>query len=532
MSRASTRWFAAAAVALACLVVAADAGAAATGLRVAIYAGTGADATTTLALFRAVAAVGHQPMAVTTADLERGQLESAAIDVLVIPPGEAGRACCFGYYGDGAALGGPVAQAAIRAFVSSGGGVVAEDAGALFASANGGTLDLYTGAYIAQSGPIGPSAVTITDPIFGSGTLQAWRGTGTGYFATPPLGATTVAVDAQGRPAIVRQSLGAGRVILTAFTLELRGDSTIDWTIWDDWTTGGVHPGSAQAWATLGRLIGWASPAHDAGAPIVAPAPLPPGVPVAVLAEHTLDGGAWPGLLPAVGRSIEAAGHVPLAIRFQDIHDGRLTIDAFKVLTVPGGYAYGYKTGLAGAEARIRRFVRSGGGYYGICAGSFYASPSVVWQQVAYPYPLALYPAETVGPIDDIAPWPNYALASVDLADPLLGLGGRVQALYYGGGYHRLPPSDPRLRSTVWGAPAAVATFTTSSAAGQAGIVRYGYGLGHVALSTMHLEARAGSAIDDWLLWDDTDALTGAPVVNPDNPWTVVSALFNSWLTR
>lgn len=532
MKHIVTSWFTLTAVVLASLAASHDAAAAASGLRVAIYAGTGAEATTMLALFRAVAAVGHQPMAITTADVERGQLVNAAIDVLVIPPGEAGRACCVGYYGDTTALGGFAAQAAIRAFVSAGGGVVAEDAGALFAAANGGTLDLYTGTYIAQQGSAGPAPLTITDPLFGPGSVTAWRGAGTGYFTAPPLGATTVAVDAQGRAAIVRQAFGAGRVVLTAFTLELRGDTTLDWTIWDDWVTGGVHAGSAQAWATLGRLIGWASPAMDAGAPVVAPAPLPPGAQVAVLAEHTLDGGAWPGLLPAVGRSIEASGHVPLAIRFQDVHAGRLTLATFKVLTVPGGYAYGYKTGLAGAEAHIRRFVRSGGGYYGICAGSFYASPSVVWQQVAYPYQLALYPAETVGPIDDIAPWPHYALASVDLADPLLALGGRVQALYYGGGYHRLPATDPRLRSTPWGAPAPVATFTTSSAAGQAGIVRYGYGLGHVALSTMHLEARAGSAADDWLLWDDSDAFTGAPVVNPDNPWTIVQALFNAWLTR
>jgi hypothetical protein len=32
--------------------------------------------------------------------------------------------------------------------------------------------------------------------------------------------------------------------------------------------------------------------------PVVNPTPLPPGANVAIIAQHTSDGGAWPGLLP------------------------------------------------------------------------------------------------------------------------------------------------------------------------------------------------------------------------------------------
>lgn len=42
--------------------------ASAASLKVGIYSGNGAESSTTLALYRAVASMGHQPMALTTAD--------------------------------------------------------------------------------------------------------------------------------------------------------------------------------------------------------------------------------------------------------------------------------------------------------------------------------------------------------------------------------------------------------------------------------------------------------------------------------
>jgi hypothetical protein len=46
---------------------------------------------------------------------------------------------------------------------------------------------------------------------------------------------TVVATDASNRPVIVRRSAGAGRLILASPVLELRGDSELDCTIWDNW---------------------------------------------------------------------------------------------------------------------------------------------------------------------------------------------------------------------------------------------------------------------------------------------------------
>jgi glutamine amidotransferase-like uncharacterized protein len=69
---------------------------------------------------------------------------------------------------------------------------------------------------------------------------------------------------------------------------------------------------------------------------------------------------------------------VPLAIRFNEINNGQLTLSNFKVAIFPGGYSYGYKTGLTTAGGtNIKNFATSGGGVMGICAGSFYLTQTI-----------------------------------------------------------------------------------------------------------------------------------------------------------
>ena len=501
-----------------------------TGLTVGIYSGTGAESSTILALFRAVAAMGHKPLALTKADIDGGRLTTHNFDVFIIPPGEDGKKCCADHYSATDGLDQIATKNAIRAYLNSGGGVVAEEAGAYYASQNGGTLDIYSGSYVNVTTQIGKQTFTITDPQFGSSSQEVWQSYGGGYFPTPPNNVRVVAVDKANQPVIVRQSYGAGRLILTSFILELRGDTELDWTLWDKWAMNYSQEPKGGTWIMLGRMIGWASASVNPAAPVLNPAPNPTGARVAVIAQHTSDGGAWSGLLPAVARGIEYSGHIPLAIRFQDVKDGRLTLANFKVVTFPGGYSYGYKTGLAGYEGNIRNFISSGGSYYGICAGSFYAPSIIVWAGKGYAYPLQIYAGQDIGPIDSITPWPGYALTPVNFSGDSLVINsggnlGTIHVMYYGGGYHTIP-TDAQQGSHVYTA----GTFASSLAAGQPDLVRYAYGKGRVALTTTHLETRAGSS-EDWLFWDDYDYITGAPVTNPDNPWTVMKAIFNNWLT-
>ncbi len=499
--------------------------AAPTGLNVGIYSGTGADSTTILPIFRAVASMGNIPKAITKADIINGRLTPSNFQVFIIPPGEDGKKCCAGHYSDGDALDEIATKTAMRLYVSSGGGLVAEEAGAFFCSQNGGTFDIYPGDYTNVTNQIGKRTFSIVDPSFGSGSQEAWQSYGGGYFPAPPAGVIVVARNSANQAVVVRQTYGTGRVVLGSQVLELRGDSELDWSIWDNWAMGGKHTNSAGAWGMLGRMIGYAYNG-DASAPAINPAPNPPGRRVAIMAQHTTDGGAWPGLLPAVARGIESTGNIPLAIRFQEIKDSRLTLANFKVVTFPGGYSYGYKTGLAGHEAKIRSFISSGGSYYGICAGSFFAPDSIIWEGRTYAYPLGIYKGQDIGSITDLAPWPSYVLTPINFSDPVIGNLGTLQTMYYGGGYHTIP-TDAQQGSHVYTA----GTFAYAGyAAGQADLVRYAYGLGRVALTTTHLEARAGSN-EDWLYWDDFLNDSNTPVTNPSNPWIVMNAIFNNWLT-
>ncbi len=498
----------------------------ASGIKVAIYSGTGAESGTILALFRAVASMGDFPFAITKADIVGGRLTTSNFNVLIIPPGEDGKKCCSGKYSDSDALDQIATKNAIKTFLNSGGGVVAEEAGAYFCSQNGGTLDIYSGNYTNITNQIGKRTFTIVDPLFGSGSQEAWHSFGGGYFPTPPSNVSVIAKNSSNQAVIVKQVYGTGRLILTSFILELRGDTELDWTIWDNWEMGNSHVNSIGVWNMLGRMIGWANNG-DASAPTINATPNPAGSRVAVVAQHTSDGGAWPGLLPAVGRGIEYSGHIPLAIRFIDIKNGKLTLANFKVVTFPGGYAYGYKTGLAGFESNIRNFISSGGGYYGICAGSFYAPSSIEWDNHNYTYPLQVYKGTDVGPINDIVAWPGYALATINYSgDAVIGNFGNVPVMYYGGGYHTIP-TDAQQGSHVYTA----GVFAGSSAVGKANLVRYMYGSGHVALSTSHLEALMGSN-NDWMFWDNYNYTTGAAISSSGNPsWDVMNSIFDNWLT-
>jgi glutamine amidotransferase-like uncharacterized protein len=503
----------------------APAKAATTGLRVAIYSGTGAEADKIVALFRAVAANGHTPLAITRSDILQGRLTTANFDVFILPAGEDGKRCCAGHYSDdGDSLGGIPAQNAIRAYLNSGGGMVAIEAGANYGSLNGGTLDIYKANYNTITNAIGKQTMTIVDASFGSGTQEAWQSYGGGYFAVA-TGATVVAKDSANRAVVVRAPYNAGRVIVSAYDLELRGDSELDWTIWDNWAMGGSHTNSAGAWTLLGRMIGWAYNS-DSSAPTLTVTPNT-GARVALMGSHNTDGGAWPGLLPAVARSIEYSGNTPLVIRFQEIKDNRLTAANFKVLTIPGGYSYGYKTGLAGHEQKIRDFITLGGGYYGICAGAFYAPDTIVWEGKTYAYPLGIYKGISTGPVSDLAPWPEYILTPINVSgDAVLGNLGTIQQMYYGGGTFSIPTPAQQGATVYTGA-----TFAYSGTdSGKAGLVRYSYGAGHVILITTHAEARAGSN-EDWMYWDNFAVNSNTPVTNPNNPWLVVNAVFDNWLT-
>lgn len=479
-------------------------------LDVAVYVSSGTNSDKIMALMRVISAMGHNVYGVGRYDIANGRLTTDNFDVFVLGAGEEDSK--LGYSSTDA-LDTTTIKNNIRAFVSGGGGYVAIEQGAHFSTDE---LDLYDEGYVT-SGSAGKYIITIVDPAFGSGSQEAYMSDGGGYIPQASS-AVVVAEDSAGRPVIVRDTYGTGRVVLTSFDLELRGDSELDWTIWDNWEMGDSHANSDGCWSLLGRMINWAA-IGDASAPSISVSNNN-AAKVAIVSTHTSDGGAWAGLLPGIYRSIEYAGYVPLAIRFDEINNGQLTPANFDVVVFPGGYSYGYKRGIDDWQD-ILDYVAAGGSYYGVCAGSYYASEEIEWEGRWYDY-MPLFLGQDRGPLDGSS-YPDYELMTLNVNDSVIGNLGDIVMMYYGGGW-----KDQLDRSNA----VTVATYEYSGADdGKPDAIRFTYGDGRVLLIGSHPESRSGSN-EDWIYWDNWAPDSTAPLNNPDNPWLFIDAAFDNWLIQ
>ncbi|MEE4276818.1 MAG: BPL-N domain-containing protein [Thermoleophilia bacterium] len=486
-------------------------------VRVAVYVGGGTSADKIAATLRACQACGFDFTGIELEDLVMGRLSTADYDVLLLPAGQDDTKVVYGNEEYG--LGSAAAIGAIRAFVSAGGGIVGLESGGAYLSRDGG-LKVYPGKY-RRFGKAGKNDVTITDPTFGSGKQQVYRTAGGGWLMVKS-GATEVAANAAGQAVIARCGYGAGRVVVCTLDPELRGDTQLDWSIWDDWAMDGRHTDSAGAWKLLGRMVNWAG-TGVATQPALTEHPNPDGARVAIVSTYSTHGGAWPGLLPAVSRAVEYSGHVPLAVRGSDIRNGRLTDEAFDVVVFPGGYCWGYETALgAKGGLEVKSFCRAGGGVMGICAGSYYLSETIDYYGETFLY-LSLFEGVAVGELDDIAQYPHAALTPTYTSDPVIGDLGAMQVYYAGGPFFtQLEASNASVVTTY----AYDGTY-----AGAPDVIRFTYGQGHVLLTGTHPEVRTGSDVD-WISWDDYHEGTNVPWVNPDNPWRFFDAAMDNWLTK
>jgi len=479
-------------------------------LDVAVYISSGTNSDKIMALMRAISALGHNVYGIGRYDIAQGRLNSSNFDVLVLGAGENDSKL---EYSSTDALDTTTIKNNIRAFVSGGGGYVALEQGAHFSTDE---LDLYDEGYVT-SGSAGKYTIDIVDSNFGSGSQQAYMSGGGGYIPQAS-GAVVVAENGSNQPVIVRDTYGFGRVILSSFDLELRGDSELDWTIWDNWDMGNSHANSEGCWALLGRMLNWAA-SGNASAPTIS-ASNHDAAKVAVVSTHISSGGAWAGLLPGIYRSIEYAGYVPLAIRFDEINDGQLTTSNFSAAVFPGGYSYGYKRGIDDWQD-ILDYVAAGGSYYGVCAGSFYASEEIEWDGKWYDY-MPLFEGQDRGPLDGTT-YPDYELMTVNVNDSVIGNMGDIVMMYYGGGW-----KDQLDQSNA----VTVATYEYSGGDnGKPDAIRFTYGNGRVLLIGSHPESRSGSN-EDWIYWDNWVGDSATPLNNPDNPWLFIDAAFDNWLIQ
>jgi glutamine amidotransferase-like uncharacterized protein len=197
-------------------------------------------------------------------------------------------------------------------------------------------------------------------------------------------------------------------------------------------------------------------------------------------------------------------------------------IGKFDVIHFPGGNSGYYiarinSTGLQ----NIRDFVSSGGGYIGICAGGYFACDRVDWEGNSYDHPLKLFIGVGYGAIDEIAPWPKYAMTTVniDLTNPINQFEPSTEyTMYYGGAAYY--PDEGQEMDII----ATYDSFNDDPA-----MINFHYGDGRVVLIGPHPEIEEDSSRDDvvfadeendlgtdWkLMWTTMDWLMGQPISEP-----------------
>jgi len=109
--------------------------------------------------------------------------------------------------------------------------------------------------------------------------------------------------------------------------------------------------------------------------PVAAEKPFPPGLRVAIY-DHSTGIAKGPKALRRI--LSQDAGFVCRTVRPEDVQEGKLK--SYDVLIMPGGSGskQAEKLGAVGRE-NVRRFVRNGGGYVGICAGAYLATTNYPW---------------------------------------------------------------------------------------------------------------------------------------------------------
>jgi glutamine amidotransferase-like uncharacterized protein len=195
------------------------------------------------------------------------------------------------------------------------------------------------------------------------------------------------------------------------------------------------------------------------------------------------------GRIDDVLRALESDSRLQVTkVMVDDIRAGALA--GYDVLVHPGGSGGGQGRAL-GAEGRteIRRFVRDGGGYVGICAGAYLAS-------CHYPWSLNLLNAQVVDSAHWARGYGDVEISVGDLGRSVLGVAEERLTIYYHQGPLLAPADHPGLPAYVPlarfeteiaknGAPEGVMIGTTAIAASR-------FGKGRVLCFSPHPERTTG----------------------------------------
>jgi glutamine amidotransferase-like uncharacterized protein len=238
---------------------------------------------------------------------------------------------------------------------------------------------------------------------------------------------------------------------------------------------------------------------------------------------HDNNIGAWEDGIVAFEQFLNWKGVSHNRVTAQDINTITLK-DFYRAIYFPGGDADYYNADINSTGIQnIQEMIADGGAYIGICAGAEFACDKLVWQGVTYNYPLNLFQGEAIGPIDDLAVWPSYAMTTLtmNLGNEINQFGSENEDMLYWGGSIFNPYTNTEFDT--------IATF--DGFYDRPAIINFSYGNGRVLLISPHPEIEENSDRDstnvaqelddngsDWnFLWTATDWLLGDTISNPNN---------------
>ena len=251
---------------------------------------------------------------------------------------------------------------------------------------------------------------------------------------------------------------------------------------------------------------------------------------------HDGDVGAWEDGIVAFEHFLNWKGVTHNRVTAQDINSIVLK-DFYNAIFFPGGDADYYNADINSTGIQhIQDLIADNGAYIGMCAGAEFACDKLIWQGITIDYPLDLFQGEAIGPIDELAVWPNYTMAtlSMNLDDEINQFEKENEDMLYWGG-------------TVFNAYASTEIDTIATFDGfynKPAIIKLTYGNGRVLLISPHPEIEEDSSRDgvnvanelddngsDWnFLWTATDWLLGNPLTET-NPFSILTQSNNPNIT-
>ena len=236
---------------------------------------------------------------------------------------------------------------------------------------------------------------------------------------------------------------------------------------------------------------------------------------------HDGNVGAWEDDIIAFEHFLDWKGVTHNRVTANDINTIELK-DFYTAIFFPGGDADYFNADInADGIQHIKDLISDNGGYIGMCAGAEFACDKLIWQGITIDYPLDLFQGEAVGPVDQLAVWPDYAMVtlSMNLNDEINQFEPATEDMLYWGG----SVFQPYVNTIV----DTVATYDNYY--DNLAIIKFNFGTGRVLLISTHPEIEEDSNRDgvnvadelydngsDWnFLWTATDWLLGNPISEP-----------------